>query len=320
MKQFTRPEFELLETTSSENTGRFKVEPLERGFGNTLGNAIRRTLLSSTPGAAVFAIKLDGAAHEFISLKGIVENVSRIILNIKKIVIRVDTKMFEDDEVAVLALKTSTVGEITAGDIECPAGVEILNKDLVICTISDGGKIDMELYAKNSRGYRSFKDNTKEKTPSSAAEVISIDSNYSPIVNVSYEVEPTKIGKSIDLEKLTIEVTTDGSVKPADAISTAAKILTDHLEFFVNLNESIRDLTTIGAASEEDEKELDREIEDLDFTQRSLNCLKKAGINTLRDLVSRSEEEIQEIRNLGRKSFKEIKEKVAQLQLSFKID
>jgi DNA-directed RNA polymerase subunit alpha len=320
MKQFTRPEFELLDNNGSANNGRFKVEPLERGFGNTLGNAIRRTLLSSTPGAAVFAIKLEGAAHEFISLQGIVENVSRIILNIKQLVVRIDEKIFGDEEVATLELKASTVGAITAGDIVCPAGVEILNKDLIICTISDGGKVNMELYAKNSRGYRSFKENKREKTPASAAEVISIDSNYSPIVNVNYNVDVTKIGKSIDLEKLIIDITTDGSVKPTDAIASAAKILTDHLEFFVNLNESIKELATIGAASEEDEKELDREIEDLDFTQRSLNCLKKAGVNTLRDLVSRTEEEIQEIRNLGRKSFKEIKEKVAQLQLTFKLD
>lgn len=319
MKQFTRPEFQLLSDQENKNIGKFRVEPLERGFGITLGNAIRRTLLSATPGASIYAIKFNDAAHEFASLTGIVENVTKIILNIKKIILRIDNKLFPDEEIATLKINTKTVGPVLAGDIECPAGVEILNKDLVICTISDGGKVEAEFFAKNSRGYRSFKDNKKEKTPTTQG-IISIDSNYSPIVRVAYNVEPTKIGRSIDLEKLEIEVETDGSITATNAISVAGKVLIDHLEFFVNLNEEIKELATIGVVSEEEEKELDREIDDLDFTQRSLNCLKRSGINTLRDLVSKSEDEIQEIRNLGKKSFKEIKDKVAQMQLSFKLD
>lgn len=317
MKQFARPEFTLLKEQKDKNYGEFKVEPLERGFGTTLGNALRRTLLSSTPGAAVYAIKIAGASHEFTSISGIVENVSRIILNIKKLAIRLDHNMFEDDEVVELSLKSATVGPVTAAEIELPAGVEVVNKDLVICNIADGGQIDLTLFAKNSRGYRSFKDNKKEKL---TADAITIDSNYSPIVQVSYEVEATKIGKSVDLEKLTLKVETDGTIAPSDAVATAAKILVEHLQFFVNLNEEINDLGVIGVTSEEDEKELDRSIEDLDFTQRSLNCLKRANINTLRDLVSRSEDDIQEIRNLGRKSLKEIKDKVVQLGLTFKQD
>ncbi|QEH62302.1 DNA-directed RNA polymerase subunit alpha [Spiroplasma chinense] len=317
MKQFARPEFTLLKEEKNRNYGEFKVEPLERGFGITLGNAIRRTLLSSTPGAAVYAIKIAGAAHEFTSIPGIVENVSRIILNLKKLALRIDSKIFADDEVVEIAIKTTTEGVVTAGDIEVPTGVEIVNKDLEICTVADGGVLDLVMFAKNSRGYRSFKDNKKEKL---TADAITIDSNYSPIVRVSYEVDATKIGKSVDLEKLILQVETDGTITASDAVATASKILVEHLQFFVNLNDEINELSIIGVTSEEDEKELDRLIEDLDFTQRSLNCLKRANINTLRDLVSRTEDEIQEIRNLGRKSLKEIKDKVVQLGLTFKQD
>ncbi|QHX36988.1 DNA-directed RNA polymerase subunit alpha [Spiroplasma sp. BIUS-1] len=317
MKQFSRPEFNLLKEEKNRSYGEFKVEPLERGFGTTLGNAIRRTLLSSTPGAAVYAIKIAGAAHEFTSINGIVENVSRIILNLKNLALRIDSKIFEDDEVVELKINSTRVGAITAGDIVLPTGVEVTNPDLHICTISDGGVLDLTLFAKNSRGYRSFKDNKKEKL---VADAITIDSNYSPIVKVAYNVDATKIGKSVDLEKLILEVETDGTVTASDAVATAAKILVEHLQFFVNLNEEINDLNIIGATNEEDEKELDRLIEDLDFTQRSLNCLKRANINSLRDLVSRTEDDIQEIRNLGRKSLKEIKDKVVQLGLTFKQD
>ncbi|WP_338984876.1 DNA-directed RNA polymerase subunit alpha [Spiroplasma endosymbiont of Diplazon laetatorius] len=317
MKQFSRPEFNLLKEEKNRNYGEFKVEPLERGFGTTLGNAIRRTLLSSTPGAAVYAIKIVGAAHEFTSINGIVENVSRIILNLKKLALKIDSKIFEDDEVVELKINSTRVGAITAGDIVLPTGVEVMNPELHICTISDGGVLDLTLFAKNSRGYRSFKDNKKEKL---VVDAITIDSNYSPIVKVAYNVDATKIGKSVDLEKLILEVETDGTVTASDAVATAAKILVEHLQFFVNLNEEINDLNVIGATNEEDEKELDRLIEDLDFTQRSLNCLKRANINSLRDLVSRTEDDIQEIRNLGRKSLKEIKDKVVQLGLTFKQD
>ncbi|QGS52347.1 DNA-directed RNA polymerase subunit alpha [Spiroplasma tabanidicola] len=317
MRQFARPEFTLLKEENNKNYGEFKVEPLERGFGITLGNAIRRTLLSSTPGAAVYAIKIAGAAHEFTSIEGIVENVSRIILNIKQLALRIDNNMFSLDEVVELSIKTSAVGPVKAGDIELPTGVEVVNKDLVLCNIADGGVLDLTLFAKNSRGYRSFKDNKKEKL---TVDSITIDSNYSPIISVAYDVDATKIGKSVDLEKLILKVKTDGTISASDAVATASKILVEHLHFFVNLNEEINELNVIGVTSEEDEKELDKLIEDLDFTQRSLNCLKRANINTLRDLVSRSEDDIQEIRNLGRKSLKEIKDKVVQLGLTFKQD
>ncbi|KAF5303881.1 hypothetical protein FQR65_LT18919 [Abscondita terminalis] len=308
----------IVESLSDDNSiGKFKVEPLERGFGITLGNAIRRTLLAATPGAAVYAIKLDGAAHEFTAIEGIVENVSRIILNIKKLILKIDDEMFPNEEIAELSIETSTVGEVKAGDLVLPAGVEVLNKDLVLCTIADGGKINLTLYAKNSRGYKTFKENKSERSTNGA---ISIDSNYSPIEKVSYDVEITKIGKSIDLEKLILNVETNGSITSAEAVAKASKILVEHLAFFVNLSNIASSMDVIGNVNDEEEKELEKPIEDLDLTQRSLNCLKRAGINVLRDLVAKTEDEVQEIRNLGRKSFKEIKEKIALLQISFKVD
>lgn len=315
MKPFTRPEYEVIKNDETSNYAEFKLQPLERGFGTTIGNAIRRTLLSSTPGAAVYAIKIAGATHEFTSVNGVVENVSRIVLNIKKLILKIDETMFSQGEIAKLTLKSSTVGTVTAGDIECPAGVEVINKDLHIATISDGGVMDMILMAKNSRGYRSFKENKKEKQEVGS---ITIDSNYTPILNVSYEVLPTNIGKTQDFEILILKVTTDGSVTPSTAVAVAGKILSEHLSLLVDLNTSATQLEVLGVEDETDEKELDRPIEELDFTQRSLNCLKRANVNTVRDLVEKSEYDIQEIRNLGKKSLKEIKDKVAQLGLLFK--
>lgn len=315
MKQFMRPEFSLLTEEQDKSYGKFMVEPLERGFGVTLGNALRRTLLAATPGAAIYAMKIEGAAHEFTSIPGIVENVSRIILNLKQLVLKIDSNMFQDEEVVELKIKTDVQGPVLGGDLEVPAGVEVLNKDLEIATVSEDGLLNLTLFAKNSRGYKTFKENKKEKGLETG--VITIDSNYSPIQKVAYHVEQTKIGRSIDLEKLEIEVLTDGSVSAKDAIAIAAKVLVAHLNLFVDLKDQLDHIEVIGTMSEE-EKELDKPIDDLDFTQRSLNCLKRAGIDTLRELVSHTEDEIQEIRNLGRKSFKEIKDKVAQLELSFK--
>ncbi|KNG78951.1 DNA-directed RNA polymerase subunit alpha [Mycoplasma sp. HU2014] len=315
MKRFMRPEFTLLKEGQDKNYGKFSVSPLERGFGTTLGNAIRRTLLAATPGASVYAIRIAGAAHEFTSIPGIVENVTRIILNIKQLVLKIDSEMYKDEESVEIKIKTNVEGEVYASDLEVPAGVEILSKDLLIATVSEGGVLDLVLYAKNSRGYKSFKDNKNERNIEPG--MITIDSNYSPIVKVAYAVDSTKIGKSIDLEQLELEVETDGSITAVEAVSIAAKVLVAHLEFFVNLNHEISDVEIIGLENDE-EKELDKTIEELDLTQRSLNCLKRAGIDTLRELISKNEDEIGSIRNLGRKSLKEIKEKVAQLRLTFK--
>ncbi|QVK02593.1 DNA-directed RNA polymerase subunit alpha [Mycoplasma mycoides] len=315
MKQFVRPEFILLKEGQDKNYGKFSVSPLERGFGITLGNAIRRTLLAATPGASVYAIKIAGATHEFTSIPGIIENVTKIILNIKQLVLKIDTSIYGDDEVVQLRIRSDIQGPVYAGDLDIPAGVEILNKDLLIATISEGGVLDLVLYAKNSRGYKTFKDNKNEKNIEPG--MITIDSNYSPIIKVAYSVDSAKIGRAIDLEKLELEVTTDGSITAVDAISIASRILVAHLEFFIDLNREISVLEVIGT-NQTDDKELDRTVEELDFTQRSLNCLKRAGINTLRELVSKNEDEIGSIRNLGRKSLKEIKDKVASLGLAFR--
>ncbi|WP_434343817.1 DNA-directed RNA polymerase subunit alpha [Mycoplasma sp. 06067-C1-B144P-99-0482-3] len=315
MKQFVRPEFILLKEGQDKKYGKFSVSPLERGFGITLGNAIRRTLLAATPGASVYAIKIAGATHEFTSIPGIIENVTKIILNIKQLVLRIDTSMYGDDEVVQLKIRSDIQGPVYAGDLELPAGVEVLNQDLLIATISEGGILDLVLYAKNSRGYKTFKDNKNEKNIEPG--MITIDSNYSPIIKVAYSVDSAKIGRAIDLEKLELEVTTDGSITAIDAISIASKILVAHLEFFIDLNREISVLEVIGV-NQTDDKELDRIVEELDFTQRSLNCLKRAGINTLRELVTKNEDEIGSIRNLGRKSLKEIKDKVASLGLAFR--
>ncbi|CBV67373.1 DNA-directed RNA polymerase subunit alpha [Mycoplasma leachii 99/014/6] len=310
-----RPEFILLKEGQDKNYGKFSVSPLERGFGITLGNAIRRTLLAATPGASVYAIKIAGATHEFTSIPGIIENVTKIILNIKQLVLRIDTSIYGDDEVVQLKIRSDIQGPVYAGDLELPAGVEVLNQDLLIATISEGGILDLVLYAKNSRGYKTFKDNKNEKNIEPG--MITIDSNYSPIIKVAYSVDSAKIGRAIDLEKLELEVTTDGSITAIDAISIASKILVAHLEFFIDLNREISVLEVIGV-NQTDDKELDRTVEELDFTQRSLNCLKRAGINTLRELVTKNEDEIGSIRNLGRKSLKEIKDKVASLGLAFR--
>ncbi|AHF60749.1 DNA-directed RNA polymerase subunit alpha [Spiroplasma mirum ATCC 29335] len=317
MKQFIRPEFKLEVEDKSNNYGKFLVEPLERGFGITLGNALRRTLLSSTPGAAVFAIRIKGASHEFTAIPGIVEHVTKIILNIKNLVLKIDQNIIPDGESVILKINSNKEGDVLAKDIELPAGVEVINTDLHIATIAKGGELNLELHARNSRGYKSFNDNKKEKK---YADLIVIDSNYSPVQKVSYTVEPTKVGKNADLEKLEIEVQTDSSITPVNAIAMAGKILSEHLEFFINLNEAIKTTQVISSETEKEEDELDRSIDELEFTQRSQNCLKRAKIETLRDLISKTEEEIQEIRNLGKKSLTEIKEKVAALGLYFRRD
>ncbi|WP_342256756.1 DNA-directed RNA polymerase subunit alpha [Spiroplasma endosymbiont of Poecilobothrus nobilitatus] len=317
MKQFIRPEFKLQAEDKTNNYGKFLVEPLERGFGVTLGNAIRRTLLSATPGAAVFAVRIKGASHEFTAIPGVVEHVTKIILNIKNLVLKINRDIIPDGESVILKVVSSKEGEIYARDLVVPTGVEVINGDLLLATIAKGGELDLELHARNSRGYKSFTDNKKEKK---YADLIVIDSNYCPIQRVAYNVEPTKVGKNADLEKLELEIQTDSSITPVNAVTMAAKVIIEHLELFVNLNETIKATQIISSEAEAEEDEIDRSIDELEFTQRSQNCLKRAKIDTLRDLVSKSEDQIQEIRNLGKKSLTEIKDKVAQLGLHFRRD
>ncbi|ATZ20678.1 DNA-directed RNA polymerase subunit alpha [Mesoplasma coleopterae] len=315
MKQFNKPEFGIVKESPNKFYGKFEAAPLERGFAVTLGNALRRTLLSSTPGASVFAIKIAGAQHEFTSISGIEENVTRIVLNVKKLILKIDNAIYSDDETVELKVGTSTIGPVTAGSLVLPAGVEVLNKDLVIANVAEGGNLDLVLYAKNSRGYKTFKENKelKDVVPG----MITIDSNYSPIIKVAYGSTPINLGKAQDFEKLILEVETDGSILASDAVSLASKILISHFDVFTTLAEEVEEVAIMGVETVE-EKELDKPVEELEFTQRSLNCLKRAGISTLRELVSKTEDEIQDIRNLGRKSLKEIKDKVATLELTFK--
>ncbi|WP_342252539.1 DNA-directed RNA polymerase subunit alpha [Spiroplasma endosymbiont of Amphibalanus improvisus] len=315
MKKFLKPEIKFSVKSVNETKGRFVLEPLERGFGHTLGNALRRTILSSSMGAAVFAIRIDKVFHEFTAIKGINEHVAKIVLNIKELVLKIDNSIIPDGESVTLKISSDKEGEILAKDIICPAGVEILSKELHILTISKGGKINMELFARNSRGYSSFEDNKKEKT---TADMIVIDSNYSPVKQISYNSELTKVGNSADLEKLELEIETNGSISAADALASAAKVLTDHLSLFFGLNEIISKEEMISEEIKKEDKQLNRLITDFDFTQRSLNCLRKAKIHTLTDLTSKTEDEVQNIKNLGKKSFQEIQDKLIQFKLSFK--
>ncbi|WP_339024013.1 DNA-directed RNA polymerase subunit alpha [Spiroplasma endosymbiont of Agriotes lineatus] len=314
MKQFVRPNFKLQTENTSKNFGCFIVEPLERGFGNTIGNALRRTLLAATPGASIYGVNIKGASHEFSTIKGVVENVAQIILNLKGIILKIDSAVFKEEE-SVLLKVDALAGEVLASMIICPIGVEVLNGDYLIATVAKGGKLEMTMYAQNSRGYKSFDDNKRLITNIG---IISMDSNYSPIVNVKYSVEPTKVGKSADLEQLFLELTTDGSVTPVEAIAIAAKILIAHLEHFVSLSEQAQSLEIISISEKQETDELEKTIEELDLTVRSYNCLRRAEIFTIGDLTNRTENDILATKNLGRKSFIEIKDKLLALGLTFK--
>ncbi|WP_215825768.1 DNA-directed RNA polymerase subunit alpha [Spiroplasma endosymbiont of 'Nebria riversi'] len=314
MKQFVRPNFKLQAESTSKNFGCFIVEPLERGFGNTIGNALRRTLLAATPGASIYGVDIKGASHEFSTIKGIVENVAQIILNLKGIILKIDSTVFKEEESVSLKVDAGA-GEVLASMIVCPLGIEILNGDYLIATVAKGGKLEMTMYAQNSRGYKSFDDNKRLITNIG---IIPMDSNYSPIVNVKYSVEPTKVGKTADLEQLVLELTTDGSVTSVEAIAIAAKILIAHLEYFVSLSEQAQSLEIISISEKQETDELEKPIEELDLTVRSYNCLKRAEIVMIGDLTDKTENDILATKNLGRKSFNEIKEKLLALGLTFK--
>lgn len=314
MKKFTRPNFKVRKSDIKNNYGCFVIEPLERGFANTLGNCLRRVLLSSTPGAAIYGVKIKGVNHEFSTISGVVENSAQIVLNLKEVVLRINNDINTDEKV-ILKVE-ATEGILTAGMIQCPSGVEILNPDHYLATIAEDGKLVMTMYARNYRGYHSFNDN---KNLVSIGE-IPIDSNYSPILKVSYKVEPTKVGKSADLEQLIFEVTTDESVTPTDALSIAAKIISEHLSYFVDLSDKAQNLEVISTLEKQETDELDKPIDDLDLSVRPYNCLRQANFRIIRDLTEKTEEEIRSLRNLGEKSFTEIKNKLASWGLTFRKD
>ena len=316
MQKFERAHFEVKEYDESQHYGKFVFEPLERGFGTTIGNALRRVLLSSLPGAAVFSIKVDGVYHEFTSIPGIVEDVTAIILNIKTLVMSI-----QDDEIYTLRISKQGPGAVTGADIICPEGVEVISKDLHICTLEEGGMLEMELQARIGRGYVSADTNKQlYQTPNQPLGIIYTDSIYTPIEKVSYNVEPTRVGQDAHYDKVALEIWTDSSLSPAEAVALASKILMDHLELLTNVHEAVNDMESVmkEAQGEVQNKGLVMMIEDLDLSVRSYNCLKRAGIQTVEELTQRTEDEMMRVRNLGKKSLKEVKDKIYDLGLSFK--
>ena len=315
MIKFDKPVFKVTSYEETSNFGRFELEPLEKGFGLTLGNALRRVMLSSLPGSAITSINIDGVDHEFQTITGIFEDVTTIVLNLKGIVIK-----NHSEEEQVLTLNVDKEGVVTAADIDCPADVEIINKDQEICTIVKGGKINMEMTVSNGRGYVRA-ENNKKLLKKAKVGTIAIDSIYSPIDRVNYEVEEARVGQSTNYDKLVMEIWTNGSMKAEEAIALASRILIEHLNILTDLNE-IADITGIMAEKEEDPKvkALETSIDDMEFSVRAYNCLKRSGINTMQDLVNRKESDMMKIRNLGKKSLKEVLDKVKTMGLSFKND
>ena len=316
MQKFERVDFEVKEYVESENYGKFVLSPLERGFGTTIGNALRRVLLSSLPGAAVFSIKVDGVYHEFTTIPGIREDVSMIILQLKQLVMTI-----EDDDVYDLQISAKGPCTITAGDIICPAQVEILNKDLEIAHLEKDVTLEMELKAKNGRGYVSADINKQlNQGASQGIGTVYTDSIYTPIEKVSYNVEPTRVGEDVKYDSLTMEIWTDGSINPQKALSLAAKILIDHLDIVASINEDILNMDNVimEGTTEQPNKGQQMMIEDLDLSVRSYNCLKRAGIQTVDELTQKTEDEMMRVRNLGKKSLKEVKDKLIELGMGFK--
>ena len=311
MQKFEKANFNIANYDETDNYGKFVIEPLERGFGTTLGNSLRRVLLSSLPGSAVYAIKVQGAIHEFSAVDGVVEDVTSIILNLKKLVFDVDS-----DESATMIIDVEGPATVTGADIQCPSEVTMISNDMEIAHVAQGAHLYMELYAKKDRGYVSADQNKKEIN---TIVIIPTDSIYSPVEKVSYAVEPTRVGESAKYDQLTLEIETNGALKPYEAISLAAKILVEHLNMFVELTDMAVNMEVMSEAqSDTTNKVLDMTIEELDLSVRSYNCLKRAGIQTVQDLAAKSEDDMIKVRNLGKKSLKEVKEKLVELGLGFK--
>ncbi|AYW45858.1 DNA-directed RNA polymerase subunit alpha [Tetragenococcus koreensis] len=311
MIEFEKPRIAKID--EEKDYGQFIVEPLERGYGTTLGNSLRRILLSSLPGAAITNIQIDGVLHEFSTIKGVREDVAQIILNIKGLAL----KLYSEEE-KNLEIDISGPATITAGDIIVDSDVEILNKEMYICTVAEGTRFHARLSVQPGRGYDQADENKKEDMPIG---VLPVDSIYTPVRRVNYQVENTRVGRRDDYDKLTMELWTDGSIEPLDALSLSAKILTEHLEIFVNMTDEAKN-TEIMVEKEETQKEkmLEMTIEELDLSVRSYNCLKRAGINTVQELTNKSEPEMIKVRNLGRKSLEEVKSKLSDLGLGLRKD
>jgi DNA-directed RNA polymerase subunit alpha len=315
MIKFEKPQYKVTEYVESNSYGKFELEPLEKGFARTLGNALRRVMLSSLPGSAITSVYIDGVSHEFATIDGIYEDVTSIILALKGIVIKNHS---EEDQ--VLTLNVDKEGVVTAGDISCPSDIEIINKDHFICTIVKGGKLSMEMTVSNGRGYVRAEENQK-LLKNAKLGTIAIDSIYSPIERVNYYEEDARVGQATNFDKLIMEIWTNGSIKPEESIALASRILIEHFNILTDLNE-IADITGLMAEKEEDPKvkALETSIDDMEFSVRAYNCLKRSNINTMQDLVNMKESEIMKIRNLGKKSLKEVIDKVKSMGLSFKAE
>ncbi len=310
MIEFEKPNIHKVEET--DNYGKFVVEPLERGYGTTLGNSLRRVMLASLPGAAITSIDIDGVLHEFSTVEGVTEDVTQIVLNLKKVALKI-----ESEDAKNLELDVKGPAEVTAADIQGDGDVTVLNRDLHIATVADGAELHMRMTADTGRGYNSA--DVNKSRMDLAIGVLPIDSIYTPIERVNYTVENTRVGQSNDYDKLTLDVWTDGSLTPTEAISLAAKILTSHLTMFVNLTQEAQDAQVMVEREEtHQEKVLDKTIEELDLSVRSYNCLKRADIQTVKDLTEKTEADMMKVRNLGQKSLEEIKLKLADLGVGFR--
>ena len=309
---FEKSTFKIAVADNKENYCKVVAEPLERGYGLTLGNALRRVLLSSLPGTSVYAIEVEGAVHEFTALPGIEEDLTQIILNLKDLVLKSDTISDESYTVSI----NKGEGEFKAGDLELPTGLEVINPELVIAHIAEGGHLKMTLYIKNGRGYATSAEN---KTLGLNVGLIATDSNYSPVVRVNYKVEQTRVGHDPRFDKLILEVWTNGSIKPEEAVSLASKMLISHFERFLDLDNKFEDLGLVKDPVIQKEETFENlTIEDLDLSVRSYNCLKRAGIANVQELTQKSEADMMKVRNLGKKSLKEVKDKLIEKGLSFK--
>ena len=313
MIKFEKPIFKVAEYVESRNYGKFEIEPLERGFGTTLGNALRRVMLSSLPGDAITSVHIDGVFHEFQTIDGVIEDVTGIILNLKSVVVKNHT-----NEPKTIKLNVSREGVVTAADIEKDADIEIVNPEQEIATIVKGGKLNMEMTVSSGRGYVRAEAN-KKLLGDVKLNTIAMDSNFSPIERVNYEVEGARVGQDDSYDKLTMEVWTNGSMKPEEAVALASRIIIEHFEILTKLDE-IADETGLMKQNVDDSKTkaLEMSIDELEFSVRAYNCLKRANINTLQDLTEKSENEMMKIRNLGKKSLKEVIDKVKEMGFSFR--
>ncbi len=313
MIEIEKPRIECIETPVDESYGKYVIEPLERGYGTTLGNSLRRVLLSSLPGTAVTSIKIAGVQHEFSTLPGVKEDVTEIVLNVKGIIARLHS-----DGPKTVYIEAAGEGEVTAGDIKLDAEVEVLNPEHHIATLGPDGAISMELVIGHGRGYVSA---DKNKFVQAAVGTIPVDSIYTPVLKVNYAVENTRVGNQTDFDKLTIEIWTNRTISPRDAVSLGAKVLCDHFTLFTNLSDTMGNRNTVVEKVEtQRDKVLEMTIEELDLSVRSFNCLKRANINTVEDLVSKTQEEMIKVRNLGHKSLEEVEHKLAMMGLSLASD